>query len=215
VAAAAVDTVGYAADALRRPCRGEHRCLAQVASVSEAGFALLVIGNYLPPFVIPALLAFVFRSPPFRKCHMLPCLLDTMVVFPLFLHIFIHVLCLTCFQHPCVLAHLDRSYPVSVSAPMSPRNILPRFSFAFYRHCMLLPRSVHSPASFALEFPTFSSTVSSDNIFREISTLRRAARHDAADLPSLLTSFHLNLSNERLSSLQVLPDIYVYISDDG
>ena len=111
----------------------------------DCGFALLVIGNCLPPFVIPALLAFACRSPPFRKCHMMPCLLATMVVFPLFLHIFIHVLYLACFQHPCVLAHLDRAYPVSGSAPMSPRHILPRFSFAFYRHCMLLPRSFTFP----------------------------------------------------------------------
>jgi hypothetical protein len=129
----------------RRPCRGGHRHLAQVTSVSGAGFALLVIGNCLPPFVIPALLPFACRSPPFRKCHMLPFLLVTMVVFPLFLHIFIHVLYLTCFQHLCVLTHLDRTYPVSGSAPMSPRHILPRFSFAFYRHCMLLPRSFTFP----------------------------------------------------------------------
>jgi len=129
----------------RRPCRGGHRRLAQVASVSGAGFALLAIGNCLPPSVIPALFAFASPSPPFRKCHMLPCLLATMVVFPLFLHIFIHVLYLTCFQHPCVLAHLDRAYPVSGSAPMSPRHILPRFSFSFYRHCMLLPRSFTFP----------------------------------------------------------------------
>jgi hypothetical protein len=47
-----------------RPCRGGHRRLAQVVSVSGAGFALLVIGNCLPPFVIPVLLAFAFRSPP-------------------------------------------------------------------------------------------------------------------------------------------------------
>jgi len=129
----------------RRPCRGGHRRLAQVASVSGAGFALLVIGTCLPPFVIPALLAFACRSPPFRKCHMLPCLLATMVVFPLFLHIFIHVLYLTCFQHLCALAHLDRAYHVSGSAPMSSRHILPRFSFAFYRHCILLPRSFTFP----------------------------------------------------------------------
>ena len=82
---------------------------------------------------------------------------------------------------------------------------------------MLCPALLHFPASFALEFPTFSSTVSFDNMFREISTLRRAARHDAAALPSLLTSLQLNLSNpfERFSSLQVLPDIYACISDDG
>jgi hypothetical protein len=95
---------------------------------------------------------------------------------------------------------------------MSPRHILPRFSFAFY-----CPGPLHFPASFPLEFPTFSSPVSSDNMFREISTLRRAAHHDTDTLPSLLTSFHLNLSNrfERLTSLQVCPDIYAYISDDG
>jgi hypothetical protein len=196
----------------RRPCRGGHRRLAQVASVSGAGLALAVIGNGLPPFVIPALLAFAFRSPPFRQCHMLPCLLTTMVVLSLFLHIIIHVLYLTCFQHPCVLAHLDRAYPVSGSAPMSSRHILSRFSFTFY-----CPAPLHFPASFALKFPTFSSTVSSDNMFREISTLRRAARHDTATLPSLLTSLHLNLSNRfaRLTSLQVRPDIYAYTSDDG
>ncbi len=80
----------------RRPCRGGHRRLAQVASVSGAGFALLAIGNCLPPFVIPALLALASPSPPFRKCHMLPCLLATMVVFPLFLHIF----------HTCALSYM-------------------------------------------------------------------------------------------------------------
>ncbi len=136
---------GYRAAPPRRPCRGGHRRLAQVAPVSGVGFALLVIGNCFPPFVIPAWFAFVFRSPPFRKCHMFPCLLSTMVVFPLFLHIFIHVLYLTCFQHPCVLAYLDRASPVSGSAPMSPRHLLSRFSFAFYRHYMLLPRSFTFP----------------------------------------------------------------------
>jgi hypothetical protein len=70
---------------------------------------------------------------------------------------------------------------------MSPRNILP--------HHNSCPAPLHFPASFALEFPTSSSTVSSDNTFCEISTLRRAARHDTAALPSLLTSLHLNLSN--------------------
>jgi hypothetical protein len=207
----APDTRGCRAAPRRRPCRGGHRRLAQVASVSGAGLALLVIGNCLPPFVIPALLAFACRSPPFRKCHMLPCLLATMVVFPLFLHIFIHVLYLTCFQHLCALAHLDRAYHVSGSAPMSPRHILPRFFFRILSplHALdpLLYISLHP---LLWEFPTFSSTVSSDNMFREISTLRRAARHDAAVLP-------LNLSNrfERLSSLQVRPDIYACISDDG
>jgi len=134
----------------------------------------------LSPFVIPDLLAFAFRSPPFRRCHMLPCLLTAMVVFPLFLHIFIHVLYLTCFHHPCVLPHLARAYPVSGYAPMSPRHILTCFSFAFYLHCILCPALLHFPASFDLEFPTFSSTVSSDNMFREIPTLRRAAHHDAS-----------------------------------
>jgi hypothetical protein len=221
LAAAAVDTVGYAACRAaprRRPCRGGHRRLAQVASVSGAGFALLVIGTCLPPFVIPALLAFACRSPPFRKCHMLPCLLAMMVVFPLFLHIFIHVIYLTCFQHLCALAHLDRAYHVSGSALMSPRHILPR---SFFR--ILSPLHALAPLLYISlhpllwEFHTFSSTVSSDNMFREISTLRRAARHDAAALPSLLTPLHLNLSNrfDRLSSLQVRPDIYACISDDG
>ncbi len=141
---------GYRAALRRRPCRGGHRRLAQVASVSGAGFALLAIGHCLPPFVIPALLAFASPSPPFRKCHMLPCLLATMVVFPLFLHIFIHVLYLTCFQHPCVLAHLDRAYPVSGSAPMSPRHILPRFSSPFIVTACSCPAPLHFPASFAL-----------------------------------------------------------------
>jgi hypothetical protein len=165
----------------RRPCRGGHRRLAQVASVSGTGFVLLVIGNYLPPFVIPALLTFAGRSSPFRKCHMLPYLLATMVVFPLFLHIFIHVLYLTCFQHLCALAHLDRAYHVSGSDPMSPRHILPRFFFRILSPLHdLAPLLYISLHPLLWEFPTFSSTVSSDNMFREISTLRRAARHDAA-----------------------------------
>jgi hypothetical protein len=53
-------------------------------------------------------------------------------------------------------------------------------------------------------------------MFREISTLWCASRHDATVLPSLLTSLHLNLSNrfEWFSFLQVRPDIYACISDD-
>jgi hypothetical protein len=39
-------------------------------------------------------------------------------------------------------------------------------------------------------------------MFREIPTLRRAARHDAAALPSLLTSLYINLSNRRNHTLQ-------------
>jgi hypothetical protein len=45
-------------------------------------------------------------------------------------------------------------------------------------------------------------TVSPGNMFREIPTLRSAAHHDVAALPSLLTSFYINLSNRRNHILQ-------------
>ena len=124
------------------------------------------------------------------------------------LHVFsIHVPWLTLIEHTLspVLSHVATAY----SAPFFFRILSPLHARAPLLYISLYP--------LLWEFPTFSSTVSSDNMFREISALRRAARHDAAALPSLLTSLHLNLSNRfaRLTSLQVLPDIYAYISDDG
>ena len=127
-----------------------------------------------------------FRSPPFRKCHMLPCLLATMVVFPLFLHIFIHVLYLTCFQHPCVL--------VLVMLPCRHDIFCPVFLSHFIATACSCPALLHFPVSFPLEFPTFSSTVSSDNMF--VRYLHCGVQLTMTPLPSLPSSHRFTSTSQ-------------------
>ena len=81
-----------------------------------------------------------------------------------------------------------------------------------------------APLFYIFLHPFLWQTVSPDNMFREIPTLRRAARHDVDALPSLLTSLYINLSNRRNHILQPRQPlhyppswcslIYVSISDD-
>ena len=132
VVAAAVGTVGCAAAVLRCPAgpaaadTGAFRRWSPFRGTVQR-FRPARHNNCLPGFVTPALLACAFQWPPFRGCQLLPCLLFAMIVFPLFLHIFIHVLYLTCFHHPCVLTRLTRVYPVSDYVPMSPGISCPVF----------------------------------------------------------------------------------------
>ena len=75
------------------------RRLPPVASVSGAGFRPARHADCLPWLVNPVFLVHAFRWPPFRGCHLLPCLLVAMTVSPLFSHVFTHTLSYIFFIH--------------------------------------------------------------------------------------------------------------------
>jgi hypothetical protein len=184
---AGVGTVGCAAVALRCPAGP-----AAVVTAPCAG-GLRFGGRFHPPrhpvFFTPTLLACAFRKPPFRGYHLLSFLLVAMSVFPLFLHIFMHVLYLTCF-HPCALTRLVRVYRVLDYAPMSPRHILPRFSFAFCRHCVSCPAFSFTFSYIPLlcRFLHFFLWYAPNNMFREIPTVVcSSSRHRFPPLPPHIT----------------------------
>ena len=145
----------------------------------------------------------------------MPYLLLVMTVFPLFLHIVVHVLYFTCFPSMCLDSRLARVYSVSGYAPMSPgisypvllshfvataTHLKPRFPFSFF----------HIP--FIGRFLNCFLLCTSDNMFCEIPTLSHAARHDSTTLFSLLTSLYINLPHQLLNhSLNISPSWCVLI----
>jgi hypothetical protein len=165
--------------------RGGQRRIAPVVSVSGAGFRLLAMGIdrlVSPPLSSLRALSGGPRSAGASCC--LACWLRWLLCL-CFVHIFTHVLYLTCFN-PCVLTRLTRVCPVLGHAPISPRHTLPRFPFAFCRHCMPCPAF---PFTFScilcFRVPYFSSCgVPLTICFVRYLHCGPAARHDAAAFPS-------------------------------